>query len=171
LGNRTRFSILSLLSLIIILGTSQQAMAGNSVFCFDNDDCDDGLFCTLDVCNTSTGVCTHPPLDCSDGVSCTDDSCNSIDGCVNTPNDANCDDQNVCNGAEICVAVIGCQPPLLPPPPLPECRVGGEFIGVDSTSLVLAGTQLTFSWMIPITVSAVGIAIVVARKFSKYQPE
>jgi len=42
--------------------------------------------------------------------------------------------------------------------------IGGEIIPIESTSLLLAGAQ-TFSWMIPVIVSAVGIGIVIARKF------
>jgi len=42
--------------------------------------------------------------------------------------------------------------------------VGGEIIPIDSTALLLAGAQ-TFSWMIPVIVSAVGIGLfVVSRK-------
>ena len=43
--------------------------------------------------------------------------------------------------------------------------VGGEMINVDSSVLILAGTQTTASWMIPAIVSAIGIGIVIARKF------
>jgi len=43
--------------------------------------------------------------------------------------------------------------------------VGGEFIGVDTTSVLVAGTQSTAAWMIPVIVSAIGIGIVIARKF------
>jgi len=42
--------------------------------------------------------------------------------------------------------------------------VGGELIPIESTSLLLASAQ-SFSWMIPVIVSAVGIGIVIARKF------
>jgi len=46
-----------------------------------------------------------------------------------------------------------------------ECNgVGGEFLPIDSTALMLAGAQ-TFSWMIPVIVSAIGIGLfVVSRK-------
>jgi len=50
---------------------------------------------------------------------------------------------------------------------LNECTedvVGGEFLSIDSTALILAGAQ-SFSWMIPVIVSAVGIGIVIARRF------
>jgi len=43
--------------------------------------------------------------------------------------------------------------------------VGGEFIGVDTTTLLLAGTYSTAAWIIPVIVSAIGIGIVIARKF------
>jgi len=43
--------------------------------------------------------------------------------------------------------------------------VGGEFIPLDTTMVLLAGTQTTAAWMIPVIVSAIGIAIVIARKF------
>jgi len=43
--------------------------------------------------------------------------------------------------------------------------VGGEFIGIDSVSVLAAGAQYTAAWMIPLIVSAIGIGIVIARKF------
>jgi len=60
--------------------------------------------------------------------------------------------------------------PCMMMPPSPSA-VGGDFIPLDTTMVLVAGTQTIAAWMIPITVSAVGIAIVIARKFSKYQPE
>jgi len=45
------------------------------------------------------------------------------------------------------------------------CAVGGEFIGIDSVSILVAGAQYTAAWMIPVIVSGIGIAIVIARKF------
>jgi len=45
-----------------------------------------------------------------------------------------------------------------------EVPVGGELIPIETTSLLLASAQ-TFSWMIPVVLSAVGIGIVIARKF------
>jgi len=43
--------------------------------------------------------------------------------------------------------------------------VGGEFIGIDSTMVLAAGAQYTAAWMIPVIVSGIGFAIVIARKF------
>ena len=43
--------------------------------------------------------------------------------------------------------------------------VGGELIPVDTSALLLAGTYSTTAWVIPVIVSAIGIGIVLARKF------
>jgi len=53
----------------------------------------------------------------------------------------------------VVIEVIACTP------------VGGELIPLDSTMILVAGTQYTAAWMIPIIVSAIGIGIVIARKF------
>ena len=42
--------------------------------------------------------------------------------------------------------------------------VGGEFIGIETTSVLVAGAQYTAAWMIPVIVSGIGIAVVIARK-------
>ena len=43
--------------------------------------------------------------------------------------------------------------------------VGGELLPIDSTALLLAGLSQSSIWMIPVIVSAIGIGIVIARKF------
>ncbi len=43
--------------------------------------------------------------------------------------------------------------------------VGGEMIPLDTTMILVAGTQTAAAWMIPVIVSGIGIAIVIARKF------
>ncbi len=47
------------------------------------------------------------------------------------------------------------------------CRsaVGGGMIQMETTSVLAAGAQYTAAWMIPVLVSAIGIGIVIARKF------
>ena len=51
-------------------------------------------------------------------------------------------------------------------PPLPPSRpVGGELIPLDTTGLLVAGAQMNAAWMIPVIVSGIGFAIVIARKF------
>ncbi|NLV45706.1 MAG: hypothetical protein GXY07_14555, partial [Candidatus Hydrogenedentes bacterium] len=79
--------------------------------------------------------------DCDDGLSCTIDSCDPISGCTNTPDDALCDDNNVCNGVETCDPVDGCQAGT----PL-TCDDGNVCNGVeicDPVNGCQAGTPLT----------------------------
>jgi len=44
------------------------------------------------------------------------------------------------------------------------CVIGGEFLPIDTTALLLAGVQTNAAWMIPVIVSAVGFGIVILRK-------
>jgi len=46
-----------------------------------------------------------------------------------------------------------------------DCAVGGDMIQMETTSILAAGAQYTAAWMIPVLVSAIGIGIVIARKF------
>ncbi len=82
--------------------------------CFDNTDCDDAQFCNGpeqcvgNVCQAGTAP------NCADAIGCTDDSCDfaanaGTGACLNVPNDANCDDNQFCNGAETCSATLDCQ--------------------------------------------------------------
>jgi len=48
-----------------------------------------------------------------------------------------------------------CEPPTV---------VGGHMIPLDTTALMLAGTQNTAVWLIPVLVSAIGFGIVILRK-------
>ena len=42
--------------------------------------------------------------------------------------------------------------------------IGGTFIPIEQTSLILAGAQMTASWMIPVIVAGAGIVLVFVRK-------
>jgi len=65
---------------------------------------DDGIACTVDSCNESTDVVFHTPNDalCNDGNICTDDVCNGAFGCTNANNSLNCDDGNTCTINDTC---------------------------------------------------------------------
>ncbi len=79
---------------------------------------------------------------------------------------SDCNDGNFCT-LDTCVAGV-C---VFAPNPDPVCQgVGGEPISLDTTMVLLGATETTASWMIPVIVAGIGIAIVIARKFSKYQP-
>ncbi len=43
--------------------------------------------------------------------------------------------------------------------------IGGVFIGIDTASILLAGAQMTSAWLVPIIVAAIGIGMILARKF------
>ena len=49
--------------------------------------------------------------------------------------------------------------------PTVRSAIGGDIVLLDSTMILVAGTQYTAAWMIPVIVSGIGIAIVIARKF------
>lgn len=101
--------------------------------------CNDGVACTVDVCNEATDSCTHatdpstcndnlycngvevcdpingcqpgtPPV-CGDSVACTIDACDeATDSCTHTPNSGTCTDGLYCNGSEVCDVLQGCIP-------------------------------------------------------------
>ncbi len=72
--------------------------------------CDDGLLCTIDACDGFTGCVNDPSNDpCDDGLACTIDTCDALlDQCVTEPCDGLCDDLDFCNGVERCDAAFGC---------------------------------------------------------------
>ncbi len=109
-----------------------------TVACTRDTDCDDGIACTVDLCDVATGNCSSDaddalcdngrfcdgveycdPLrgcrsglrpDCDDGVDCTIDDCDSVtDQCVSLPDDGFCDNGTFCDGEEWCDAVRDCQ--------------------------------------------------------------
>lgn len=47
--------------------------------------------------------------------------------------------------------------------PVEPIVIGGEIIPIETTSLILAGAQ-SFSWMIPVVLSVIGIGLVLVRK-------
>ena len=90
--------------------TCDAAMGCGGRACSDDDHCADG-----DVCNgresCEAGVCrTGATPDCDDGIACTMDRCDTASGgCLNEATDAICDDGLFCNGPEVCGAA-GCGP-------------------------------------------------------------
>ncbi|MSP91257.1 MAG: hypothetical protein EXR79_05580 [Myxococcales bacterium] len=70
--------------------------------------CDDGIACTLDGCDATTGSCTNVPDEksCADGNPCTTNKCDvAAKGCSVTPQDGGtCDDNNTCTGPDKCAS-------------------------------------------------------------------
>jgi hypothetical protein len=73
--------------------------------------CDDDLYCNgIETCHATHGCQDNVDPDADDGVACTADSCNEAsDSLVNTPVDVTCDDGKFCTGVETCHATLGCQ--------------------------------------------------------------
>jgi len=109
--------------------------------------CGDGIIQPGEQCDPPNGTTCDafcqdiiPPdctsdVDCNDGQFCTLDTCNTALG--------------ICEFA---------------PNPDPSCeRVGGEFIGVDNSALLVAGFEANALWLLP-AIAAIGIGVVVIRR-------
>ena len=66
-------------------------------------DCTDGDNCTEnDTC--INGICTGIPKNCNDGNICSTDECNPMTGnCIETNNNQQCDDNDMCTISDVCV--------------------------------------------------------------------
>lgn len=82
----------------------------------DEGSCDDGVQCTVDLCNPLSG-CQNAPADalCDDGDVCTSHLCDLEQGCVGTNLDGPCDDGDVCTTDDACSngacsgnSIVGC---------------------------------------------------------------
>ncbi|UCE58737.1 MAG: hypothetical protein JSU63_14990, partial [Phycisphaerales bacterium] len=91
----------------------------NDALCNNGDWCDGVEICDAEQdCVVEAGSVP----DCDDEVECTDDSCNEVgDVCVNTANDANCNNGDWCDGVEICDTLLNC---VLEPGSIPDCSDG-----------------------------------------------
>ncbi|MEM9069147.1 MAG: hypothetical protein AAGE52_11605 [Myxococcota bacterium] len=76
--------------------------------CERDEDCDDGVECTLDACGVDM-MCDFTPVNerCGDGEVCTATGCFESTPCEV---DDDCQDGIFCNGREICEPEFGCQP-------------------------------------------------------------
>ncbi len=100
--------------------------------CQSGADCDDGNFCTEDLCNPVTGctntfvdgccnaltpcddgdlctedlcvdaACVTVPVSCDDNNPCTDDTCHPDQGCAHPFNNEGCDDNSLCTWHDLC---------------------------------------------------------------------
>jgi hypothetical protein len=71
--------------------------------CELDDDCNDNLMCTTEICDMETSTCVYAQAVCDDNDTCTVDSCLEGTGCVNTWNDqCGCDGNNDCDDNNAC---------------------------------------------------------------------
>jgi cysteine-rich repeat protein len=91
-------------------------VTGAAIHTPDDRACDDGLFCNgVETCDGARGCRAGTPPVLDDGVACTADTCDEdTDTVVHAAVPARCDDALFCNGAEICDAVRGCLPGVAP---------------------------------------------------------
>lgn len=87
-------------------------VCGSEGGCFNSPNhsvCDDGSFCNgSEVCSLTGCEAGEPPI-CDDGVSCTVDVCNpTANACVGVPVDLVCDNGSFCDGTEVCSPSEGC---------------------------------------------------------------
>jgi len=70
--------------------------------CANDAQCNDGCFCNgVETCDE--GLCVAGALDCADALDCTMDVCDEEnDRCLHEPNHEVCQDEDACNGAEVC---------------------------------------------------------------------
>jgi len=113
--------------------------------------------CGDGIVNQPTEQCDPAPAGSLPTATC-DINCQNIVQPACTV-DSDCDDGQFCT-LDSCVAGV-C---VFNPNPDPSCeRVGGEFIGVDTTALLVAGFQANALWLLP-AIAAIGIAAVVIRR-------
>jgi len=69
----------------------------------DEGTCDDGVVCTVDVCNAQTG-CQRTPTDilCQDDNPCTEGQCDADLGCAFENLEGGCDDSDPCTADDYC---------------------------------------------------------------------
>jgi len=83
------------------------------------------------------------------------DTVDLTDKRVNTADQFNAQSLTVLEEVEFCAAADK----------IPILLIGGTIIPIDRTSLLLVGAQMTAVWLIPAIVAAIGIGIVILRKY------
>ena len=165
--------------LLLIPIVDQNAFAGAGV---DEDKDNDGFSTSQGDCNDSASSCT---TDCSDNDG--DGIAECLDRCIDADLDNyGLDTNNMIIGSGL-IPVGACTTDGNTPCTLfdnqciaPDCNdsnpllnlicevqhVGGKIIPIKATSLLLAGAQ-SFSWMLPLALSGIGIGMFIVSRKSK----
>ncbi len=90
-----------------------ECSAGSTVGddCASDPQCSDGCFCNgIEACSDE-GVCVAgTPVVCDDEIDCTMDACDEMaDRCTQVAMDELCQDDDACNGLEVCDTSLGCR--------------------------------------------------------------
>lgn len=98
--------------------------------------CEDGLVCTLDLCDPTSGQCIAQPVECADDNLCNGtEFCTEVDGECSDGAALDCDDQDGCT-LDLCLPETGC---IHVPTEDPECLPDGVLCLVTGN----AGTSVT----------------------------
>ena len=126
----------------VVVSTPNDANCDNGLWCDGVETCDAVLDCQAG---------TAPPL-VPDGVSCTDATCDEPnDRIAQVPNDAHCQNGDVCDGAEFCNPIFDCQPPLAPL----DCDDGDECTA-DACDAVLGCSNTPIPSCVPVPSASPG---------------
>jgi len=146
-------------------------------------DCNDGVSCTADSCNEATDSCDNDPIDtvCDNGLFCDGvETCDPVLDCQ-SGTAPDCSDGNVCT-VDLCERIndtcVNPNVPDMPPTPcgnmmacfMGSCEgegtepVGGTYIPIDQSALLLAGAQSISMWMIPVLIAGIGIGVYVVMR-------
>jgi hypothetical protein len=110
---------------------------------------DDGIPCTAEVCNPALGGCVSRPEDaaCDDGVDCTTGACSPTTGCTFTPIDARCDDGIACS-VDSCDPAGGCRHTASDAacPPASRCRIDRAGCAALPFVALLVDTSGSMNW-------------------------
>ncbi|MBX3268922.1 MAG: putative metal-binding motif-containing protein [Sandaracinaceae bacterium] len=102
-------------------GTLDGSLLDGGLGCARDEDCDDGVACTVDRC--AAGACASTPEDalCRAGT-----TCDPVAGCPPRAcdGDAECDDARACNGAERCVGAVCVAGTAVSCDDMDECTTG-----------------------------------------------
>ncbi len=129
--------------------------------CSNPDTCFNGQ-CILND-ETDGIACGDAGTECTNQDTCQRGNCFDA-GFATTGTECEADGDE-CTGPDTCDGTGACA--AGPPVDIPACfPVGGQIIPIESTSLILAGTQ-TFSWMIPVVLSVVGIGLLAVTRKSE----
>jgi len=136
--------------------------------CTNQDTCQGGTCADAGIQPAGT-ACGAGGTECSAQDTCSNGTCVPND----EPDNTSCDDGELCTIDEFCkdgVCGMGTETPILAcmdddSEPGPD--VGGELIPINTTPLLLAGAQMTASWVIPVIAAGAGIGLVVVSRKNK----
>jgi len=125
------------------------ASCSDGQFCTANDVCSGGVCvggggnpCPGQLCDETNNFCVEcfTAANCVDGIPCTSEQC-VAGSCVRTPNNALCNDNLFCSGAETCILGVGCVSAGTPCDSAALCDEAADFCRCASPAVVVEGPR------------------------------